>query len=237
MTEFGGGGSQYSSKLAWTKYGAAKQAVLSCLLGVGIGAGIFLYLLSDTIQTFGLYLASLCVFHMWEYIWVSMYHPNKLSSDSFLLNHSPAFNIALAAGFTEYWVEWYFFPGMKQFTFLPKIGILLTIFGQVTRTLAMITAGSNFTHIVQEHKRKEHELVTTGIYSYLRHPSYFGWFIWSVSTQLTLFNPICIIGYTFASWAFFNERIEEEEEFLIKFFGQQYVEYKKRVWSGIPLIK
>lgn len=224
-------------KLAWSKYGAARSAVTACALGMGIGAGLAIALLSETTKGFGLYIFGLCVFHMWEYIWVAMYHPNKLSVDSFLLNHSPEFNMALVAGFCEYWIEWYFFPGLKSFTTLYSLAAVVMVFGQVVRTLAMITAGSNFTHLVQEEKRKEHELVTSGIYQYFRHPSYFGWFVWSVATQIVLLNPICTIGYYYACWKFFSERIEHEEDNLIDFFGDAYRQYRKKVWSGIPFIK
>lgn len=54
--------------------------------------------------------------------------------------------------------------------------------------------------------------------------------------QVMLCNPVCILGYTIASWRFFRERIEEEELSLIHFFAEDYVEYKKRVPTGLPFI-
>ena len=54
--------------------------------------------------------------------------------------------------------------------------------------------------------------------------------------QVMLCNPICIAGYTLASWRFFRERIEEEEISLIHFFGDNYLEYKKKVSTGLPFI-
>ena len=56
------------------------------------------------------------------------------------------------------------------------------------------------------------------------------------SVQVMLFNPVCILGYSLASWRFFRERIEEEELSLIHFFGEDYVEYKKKVATGLPFI-
>ena len=41
---------------------------------------------------------------------------------------------------------------------------------------------------MQERKREEHELVTHGIYGICRHPSYLGWWIFAVGTQVRL-NP------------------------------------------------
>lgn len=43
--------------------------------------------------------------------------------------------------------------------------------------------------------------------SYLRHPSYFGWFWWVVGTQVLLWNPLCLVGYAYVSWKFFDQRI------------------------------
>jgi len=66
---------------------------------------------------------------------------------------------------------------------------------------------SHLLHCEQDTKADDHTLVTSGIYSIWRHPSYFGWFWWSVFTQVVLANPISIIGYTLASWYFFADRI------------------------------
>ena len=54
--------------------------------------------------------------------------------------------------------------------------------------------------------------------------------------QVLLCNPICAVSYSVASWMFFNDRIHDEEEHLMYFFGQDYVDYKRKVPSGIPLI-
>lgn len=43
--------------------------------------------------------------------------------------------------------------------------------------------------------------------SYFRHPSYFGFFIWSIGTQVLLINPVCTVGYTVVTWRFFRDRI------------------------------
>ena len=48
----------------------------------------------------------------------------------------------------------------------------------------MFTAGSNFNHVVQNEKSETHTLVTSGVYAWFRHPSYVGWFYWSIGTQV-----------------------------------------------------
>lgn len=55
--------------------------------------------------------------------------------------------------------------------------------------------------------------------------------------QIILVNPLCIFAYTLASWKFFNDRIIIEELTLLSFFGEDYVEYQKKVPTGLPFIK
>ena len=83
----------------------------------------------------------------------------------------------------------------------------MLVFGQVIRTIAMAKAGSNFNHTVQMRKKQGHVLVTDGIYLWLRHPSYFGFFWWGLGTQVVLGNPVCLTGYLVVLWRFFRHRI------------------------------
>ena len=83
---------------------------------------------------------------------------------------------------------------------------------------------------------QEHALVTHGIYAWLRHPAYFGFFWWAVGTQLLLANPLALVAYTGATFYFFYDRIPYEEELLVHFFGSEYKAYRKRTWIGIPLM-
>lgn len=206
-------------------------------LGCVFGCSVVLSFSQASYRCFGWYATSLSFFHFSEYIMMAVYNPQTLSLESFLLNHSKEYKIAALASWIEFAVELYFFPGLKNHMFFSCVGVLLLIGGEITRKLAMITAKSNFTHIVQFHKKDGHVLVTDGIYSWFRHPSYVGWFYWSVGTQITLCNPICFVGYALASWKFFKERIEIEEITLLNFFQYDYIEYQKKVGTGLPFIK
>jgi len=207
----------------------ASSQFLGALFAVG-----FIIACSDTnITTMGIYMMTMAVFHFSEFHLTAIYNSGTLSFDSFLLNHSKEYGIAAVASWIEYLVEYLIYPNMKALSLLSFIGLILVAGGEVMRKAAMITAGSNFTHEVAHRKRYNHELVTTGVYGWVRHPSYVGWFYWSIGTQLLLFNPICLICYAIASWQFFNERIYYEEKMLIAFFDQQYIEYKKTVGTGL----
>ena len=140
------------------------------------------------------------------------------------------------AALAEYWLEWLFMPWLKQSTFIMIVGLLMVVACQALRTVAMATAAANFTHQIAEHKTDDHELVTHGVYSVFRHPSYVGWFYWAIGTQVLLANPICTLGYAVAAWRLFDDRIRYEEETLREYFGSDYVAYSKRVGTGIPFI-
>ena len=49
-----------------------------------------------------------------------------------------------------------------------------------------------------------------------------------------MLNFISIIGFAITLWHFFNDRIKYEERLLIKFFGNEYINYKNTVPILIP---
>jgi len=221
------------SNIVWSEIGHGTAVLIAFGLGSAFGLGVGLTFFSDYYD-FGLYLMFHSFFHLWEYVYVALFHSVELSSNSFLINHSSAFYVAWIVSWSEYWLERWLFPSMKGYFLVVFIGLVLTVGGQAIRTLAMYTAGSNFHHLVRDEKEKGHDLVTFGVYQYLRHPAYFGWFWWSVGTQVLLSNPISIVLYGFAAFKFFEGRIPEEEKALISFFGDDYINYRKRTPVGIP---
>ena len=187
---------------------------------------------------FAVYFFLLIIFHMAEYLLTAAFRPDTLSFDNFLLNHSTAYQACVLMAWTEYWLEFSFFSSMgRGWGALNSLGLLICLVGLVSRSLGMATASTNFSHKIEERKRDEHRLVTHGIYAHLRHPAYFGFFWWSVGTQILLCNPICVIGYAGATWHFFYDRIPHEEALLIQFFGEQYRSYMKDTVIGIPFIE
>ncbi|KAH9495083.1 hypothetical protein Btru_018117 [Bulinus truncatus] len=212
-------------------------AVRAGNLGFVFGLSFLISLYSQAWHHFGWYMMALTFFHWSEYETTALTNPSSLTLDSFLLDHSREYKMAAAASCAEFVIEGFIFPGMKQQKWISLFGLLLTIGGEVLRKASMFTARTNFNHHIQHTKQDGHILVTRGVYALFRHPSYVGWFAWSIGTQIMLCNPICLIGYTIVSWRFFNERIAEEEIYLLNFFGEDYLDYQKRVPTGIPFIR
>lgn len=99
----------------------------------------------------------------------------------------------------------------------------------------MIHAAASFSHIVATSSSREasHTLVTTGVYSRFRHPSYTGFFYWAVATQGVLGNLISALGFAWVLGTFFSQRIQAEEYHLARYFSE-YVEYRSRTGVWIP---
>ena len=99
------------------------------------------------------------------------------------------------------------FPVYSVHYFAFALGVPLVIAGHILRIGAEINAGSAFNHMIQYDKSKD-LLVTGGLYRVCRHPSYLGWFLWCVGTQVMLGSPVCSIGFYVATLGFFRGRIE-----------------------------
>lgn len=206
------------------------------LLGIALGISLpSIFFLAGIYQSplwrLPFFLLALSLFHFLEYYITARFNPAAATISAFLLSQNgSAYNVAHTLAFLECAVRWYFFAGLVEGQGRGResgggeggggfgqswfdvvglvIGFFLLVVGQVTRTMAMAQAGSNFNHLVQSKKKQGHVLVTNGIYAWLRHPSYFGFFWWGLGTQLVLGNMLCLVGYAVVLWRFFRKRIE-----------------------------
>lgn len=189
------------------------------------------------------FLACLSTFHFLEFWTHAAYNTPLATVSAFLLDaNGNAYKAAHIAAFLEttimHSVAGYptLFATWVQHTWL-ALGFVTLVVGQSTRSLAMIHCGRNFNHTIQTYRRAEHELVTHGIYSVLRHPSYFGFFWWAIGTQVVLGNWLCLGAYTAVLWQFFSHRIHKEEQYLVHFFGKEYEDYKAHTGVWLPFIR
>lgn len=197
----------------------------SFLLGQVGGLGLLSTLLvlhytSSTLWRAPFFLFALTTFHFLEFFVTARYSTPFASISAFLLTQNgAAYNIAHTSAMLECVLSRVFLPegyfGVTATVFggvrgQIGFGLLFLAVGQIVRSLAMAQAGTNFTHTIQYRKRDGHVLVKDGIYSVLRHPSYFGFFWWGLGTQLVLGNVVCFLGYAVVLWKFFADRIKSE---------------------------
>lgn len=119
---------------------------------------------------FGTYLMCLSFFHLSEFVFTALFNHKQATTDSFMLNHSTEYSLAALVSWTEFFIEAYFFPLSKTFSYTRFIGLFLIVFGEFFRKSAMYTAGTSFNHYVQETRQQDHILITNGVYSLVRHP-------------------------------------------------------------------
>ncbi|KAK8042128.1 protein-S-isoprenylcysteine O-methyltransferase [Apiospora rasikravindrae] len=200
-----------------------------------------LTLTSSALWRVPFFVGALALFHFLEFWTTARRNTKEAGVKAFLLTANwPHYAIAHSSAMLECLVTNVLWPHrtwapLYTSPILLLLGLLLTFMGQFIRTAAMLQAGSNFNHIVQT-RLDGHELVTTGIYSVIRHPAYFAFFWWGLGTQLVLGNPICFVGYAAVLWRFFSIRIREEELWLVNKYKEDYPEYKKRTPTRIPFI-
>jgi protein-S-isoprenylcysteine O-methyltransferase Ste14 len=114
------------------------------------------------------------------------------------------------------------------------IAIELLVIGTIIAFTSRLQLGKYGTTVILV--EDDHQLVTSGIYKYIRHPIYLG--------SITLFTSIGIaVGSLFVTLVVFlcwllmlKDRIDLEERLLTEKFGEEYSEYKKRTKKLIPFL-
>lgn len=219
------------------KVDLVKVSLKSCALGVVALTSLFSLIIGygpailTPLKVYTLFTSS---FYMLEFLTTAYFNPGAVDSDSFILNDLDIHFVS-AAAVLEYVVRAYCLTDRRS-PVVFTIGIIITVSGQCIRTLAMITALDLFNHQVQRERQEDHRLVTTGVYSLVRHPSYTGFFFWFVGLQLMAHNFLVGCAGAFVLYRFFSKRIAYEEFYLTNFFGQKYTEYKRHTLSGIPFV-
>ena len=125
--------------------------------------------------------------------------------------------------------------GMPAWSFGPTMlfrvsGLALIFSGLVVAALAAWNLGRSLTPL--PYPKTDAELVTTGLFGYVRHPIYFGVILlafgWSVYTEGTL--TLC---YAFVLALFLDMKSRQEEVWLCQKFSG-YPQYQKTTKKLIP---
>lgn len=132
-------------------------------------------------------------------------------------------------------IDWaYFIEEKSDFTWVTLLGIVMMIGGMLFRAWAVRTLGSYFTPTVQI--KKDHELVTAGPYSFVRHPSYTGAFLSIIGSAVVLGSWIgFLVAVTSMTIAYYF-RISIEEKKLSAHFGTTYQQYQHTTKRIIPFV-
>lgn len=107
------------------------------------------------------------------------------------------------------------------------IGIIILAFGVVAFIVSVLQMKDNWRAGVQREEKTE--LVTTGIYSISRNPAFLGFDLMYIGIMVTFFNWYLCIVTCIVIILFHLQIVNVEEEFLLEAFGDEYLEYRKRV--------
>jgi protein-S-isoprenylcysteine O-methyltransferase Ste14 len=127
-------------------------------------------------------------------------------------------------------IRWLFSPDY----YISSLGLLLIIIGVVVRWSAVLTLSKYFT--VDVTIMDDHRLIRSGVFKYLRHPSYFGLLIAVLGLGVTMVNWLSIIIMLVPHCVIIILRINEEERALEGRFGSDYEDYRRNTKRLIPFI-
>lgn len=145
----------------------------------------------------------------------------------------------------------YVFRGMVVLTFLQNLGLsifsfqqnntgasllgmLLIVLGIGISVIARREIAANWANGYEYQIKKGHELVMSGIYSYIRHPIYTGIALLLIGGELTAQSYLWI-SYM-ALFGVFYFQGKREEKLLLSHFGKAYKTYMKKSKMLIPFV-
>jgi protein-S-isoprenylcysteine O-methyltransferase Ste14 len=115
-----------------------------------------------------------------------------------------------------------------------SIGIMLMLLGVALRWYAIRTLGSYFTRDVAV--STDQQIVQSGPYRFIRHPSYSGTLLTMLGIGLALTNWASLLILLVCAFAGHIYRVSVEEKALSQTVGQPYIGYMRHTKRFIPLV-
>lgn len=116
------------------------------------------------------------------------------------------------------WISW------------PGSGVFLASI--VLRGVAQSDLGSSWSPTLETDSQQQ--LVTSGVYQWIRHPLYTSLILWAIAQPVLLQNYIAGFSGALAVAAIWLVRVPAEERMMCERFGAAYIQYMKRTGKVIP---
>jgi protein-S-isoprenylcysteine O-methyltransferase len=117
---------------------------------------------------------------------------------------------------------------------LQVAGLALMAIGIVVRSTAIAQLGRFHTPNVAI--RADHRLLDTGLYAYVRHPSYLGAIVAFLGLSFAMNNWLSIAAIMIVTPLIYLYRMHEEDAALLAAFGDSYRAYCQRTKRLIPWV-
>ena len=114
------------------------------------------------------------------------------------------------------------------------VGLAMLWGGIALRVWAVRTLGPRFRTVVMIDD--DHQLITTGPYRLLRHPSYAGSLLTLAGIGVALGNWLSLLLAVLGALIGFTRRIPIEEAVLQTRFGTAYTAWAQRTWRLVPFM-
>ncbi|MGA9851356.1 MAG: isoprenylcysteine carboxylmethyltransferase family protein [Gammaproteobacteria bacterium] len=114
------------------------------------------------------------------------------------------------------------------------IGIVMMLAGVAFRWYAIFVLGKYFTRDVAT--RTDQQVVESGPYKWIRHPSYSGALITVLGLGLALTNWVALIAVLLGAFVGYGYRVHVEERALSEALGEPYRNYMRRTRRFVPYI-
>ncbi len=128
-----------------------------------------------------------------------------------------------------YTVLWYFF-GVEPQGWLALYSLPLEILGFLMFFFGGLLVILGWSKVFKNRKN----LVTDGVYRYIRHPQYTGILLTTLGLVVYRFSPISALLWPVLVIIYYRLARKEEKEIEID-FGEKYLDYKRRVSMFLPL--
>ena len=110
---------------------------------------------------------------------------------------------------------------------LRAAGVVISALGTVFFIISVLTMRDSWRAGVPE--KDKTELVTSGIYQFSRNPAFLGFDLLYIGILMMFFNWVLCAASVFAMVMYHLQIVNVEEEYLLKAFGDDYLQYKRKV--------
>jgi protein-S-isoprenylcysteine O-methyltransferase Ste14 len=136
----------------------------------------------------------------------------------------------------EYAYHWPAFPDFPGSWAVQVLGIALSVTGGFLFSRAAQTLGKQMTPVIQ--LRRDHQLIRTGPYRYIRHPVYTAILLVALGGTLFFLSlPVGVLTVLLFGLAYYRARLEEALLASPEGFGETYREYMGRTGRFLPRLR